>query len=153
MSAATILEDLQRQGVRVWVEDGGLRYRGPKRALTPETLAELKARKAEVIALLQPEDLEARCHHGTPGGCWLCHKYATLAATERTVSSVLEDPPYWLRSYLRGYRRGNVPLIVLSGAVAAAMGFCPRKMAGELLPAVEACLPDMTEDPSPVVAA
>jgi hypothetical protein len=153
MSGIAILEDLRRQGVRVWVEDGELRYRGPKKALTPEALAGLKAHKAEILDLLQPEPSEAPCHHGTPGGCWLCKKYSTPPTPEKPVASVLEDPPCWLRSYIRGYRRGNVSLYVLSGAVAAAMGCSPHKMASELLPAVEVCLPDLSEDPAPVVAA
>jgi hypothetical protein len=56
-----MLEDLRREGVKVWTEGASLRYRGPTRALTPDVLAELKAHKAEIlIHLRRPEQEHAR---------------------------------------------------------------------------------------------
>jgi hypothetical protein len=54
-----MLEDLRREGVKLWTERKGLRYRGPKKALTPAVLNELRVRKQEVIRILR-EDEELR---------------------------------------------------------------------------------------------
>jgi hypothetical protein len=55
-----MLEDLGRRGVKVWAEGESLRYRSPKKALTPDVLAELKAHKAEIlIHLRRPEQKHA----------------------------------------------------------------------------------------------
>ncbi|MDA8018157.1 MAG: amino acid adenylation domain-containing protein [Thermoanaerobaculia bacterium] len=43
---------LKRLDVRLWLEDGQLRYRAPRGALNSELLAELKQRKPEIIAFL-----------------------------------------------------------------------------------------------------
>jgi TubC N-terminal docking domain len=51
-----MLEDLRREGVKVWAEDEGLRYRGPKKALTPDVLNELRARKQEVVRILREDE-------------------------------------------------------------------------------------------------
>jgi hypothetical protein len=60
MNAAAMLENLAREGVRVWITDGeDLRYRGPKKALTTDVLNELRVRKQEVIRILR-EDEEMR---------------------------------------------------------------------------------------------
>jgi hypothetical protein len=56
VNTTAILEDLDRRGVKVWVEGEDLRYRGPKKALTPEVLAELKAHKTEIISALRPPE-------------------------------------------------------------------------------------------------
>ncbi len=54
MTPLELVEALATKGVQLYVEGGALKYRGPKSALTPETLARLKAHKAEVIAHLRP---------------------------------------------------------------------------------------------------
>ena len=54
MSVAPLVEELVGKGVRLSVEGGELKCRGPKSALTPEIVARLKAHKAEVIAHLRP---------------------------------------------------------------------------------------------------
>ena len=54
MTPLELVEALTIKGVQLYVEGGALKYRGPKSALTPETLARLKAHKAEVIAHLRP---------------------------------------------------------------------------------------------------
>jgi amino acid adenylation domain-containing protein/non-ribosomal peptide synthase protein (TIGR01720 family) len=53
---AYLLAELRDLQVRVWLENGQLRYRLPRGAVGPERLAELRERKAEIIAYLgQPE--------------------------------------------------------------------------------------------------
>jgi hypothetical protein len=55
MNPFELVETLAGKGVRLSVEGGDLKCRGPKWALTPETLAQLKAHKAEVLeTLAQP---------------------------------------------------------------------------------------------------
>ena len=55
MNPTELVETLAGKGVRLSVEGGDLKCRGPKSALTPETLAQLKAQKAEVLeTLAQP---------------------------------------------------------------------------------------------------
>jgi hypothetical protein len=56
MKAATVLEDLKDLGVSVWVEGDKLRYRGPNSVLNSDVLEQLKASKAEILALLNPPD-------------------------------------------------------------------------------------------------
>ena len=146
MSAAALLEGLHRQGVRLWLEGDELRLRGSKRVLTPETLACLKEQKPEIVALLQspPSHEECfgqdRCPHEVPGGCWLCKKYGRPELARPTVEGVLANPPRWLSCYIAGYNRGRIGLVVLSGAVAAAMGLSPFEWAEELEPEVLASI-------------
>ena len=113
MSAAALLEDLFGRGVKVWADGDELRCKGPKKALTPEVLAQLKAHKAEIIARLvspAPEAPSARPPRVSP------------AAVER----LLENPPYWLAgSYLPAYRRGRCSLAGLAYAVTAALKLSP----------------------------
>lgn len=52
MNASELLENLAQQGVRISANNEKLNIRSPKGALTPELRAELAARKAEIIALL-----------------------------------------------------------------------------------------------------
>jgi hypothetical protein len=163
VSAAAFVEDLQRRGVRLWLEGGELRCRGSKKVLTPEVVTRLKEHKAEIRDLLRPAPAKAPeppadqdpCHHGTPGGCWLCEKYGrkALRPPTPTVAEVLENPPYWLRTYLRGFWRGSVSLYVLSGAVTAAMGLSPQQWAEELMVEVEVSVPAPLEQPAREVAA
>ena len=50
------IASLLRQGVRLWVENGELRFQAPKGALLPEARDELRRRRVEVIQLLEKED-------------------------------------------------------------------------------------------------
>jgi amino acid adenylation domain-containing protein/non-ribosomal peptide synthase protein (TIGR01720 family) len=52
MNVAEFLGNLRAQGIEVWAEGGRLRYRAPRESLTPETLAELRLRKSEILAHL-----------------------------------------------------------------------------------------------------
>src|SRR6516164_2236717 len=54
-----LLSDLRCNGVSLWVEDGQLRYRAPKGALTPAQLFDLRECKADIISFLdQAEQVE-----------------------------------------------------------------------------------------------
>lgn len=52
-SVADLLHRLNQQGIRLYLEQGELRFKALKGAMTPEVMAQLKANKAELIALLQ----------------------------------------------------------------------------------------------------
>ncbi|WGS85508.1 non-ribosomal peptide synthetase [Methylomonas sp. UP202] len=52
-SVADLLEPLNQRGIRLYLEQGELRFKAPKGAMTPDTLALLKTNKAELTALLR----------------------------------------------------------------------------------------------------
>ncbi|MEN3161413.1 amino acid adenylation domain-containing protein [Tistrella mobilis] len=52
MTATDLLARVAGAGIQLWSENGELRFRAPKGALTPELRAEIGARRAELIALL-----------------------------------------------------------------------------------------------------
>lgn len=54
--AADLLRDLHSKGVRLWTQDGQLRYQGPAGALLAEDVSRLRALKAEVIHLLRQQE-------------------------------------------------------------------------------------------------
>ena len=54
-----LLDQLRQRNISLWLDNGRLRYRAPKDALSPELLTALKTHKAEVIAFLQ----KATTHH------------------------------------------------------------------------------------------
>ena len=54
MTGVAMLEQIERQGVELWVEDGStLRYRARPGALTPERLAWLRDHKPAILAALK----------------------------------------------------------------------------------------------------
>ncbi|MCA1184962.1 amino acid adenylation domain-containing protein [Saccharopolyspora sp. 6T] len=55
MNADEIIFELQDLGVRLWSEDGQIRFRAPKGALTQQHRDALRAQKDEVLALLDRE--------------------------------------------------------------------------------------------------
>jgi hypothetical protein len=80
-NATAILEDLRREGVRLWTDGVRLGCRGNKKALTPDVLNELRSSKQEVIRILRgrPYAVNAvsRCKHETePEKCAVCSGYA-----------------------------------------------------------------------------
>jgi len=108
MKPAALVRRLAGEGVRLSVDGGDLKCRGPKSALTPEVLADLKAHRAEVIAHLRP----------APEPPPVKPAKVTPAAIER----ILESPPYWLAgSYLPAYRDGRCSLRGLAYAVTSAL--------------------------------
>src|SRR6185437_4712289 len=54
--AAPIYDELAAAGVRLWEEDGQIRYRAPRGALTARRLAALRAQKGAVLARLREAD-------------------------------------------------------------------------------------------------
>jgi pimeloyl-ACP methyl ester carboxylesterase len=54
-----LLLELRRLDVKLWVEGDRLRYKAAKNALTPDLLAELRDRKAEILAFLKSASLAA----------------------------------------------------------------------------------------------
>ena len=59
-STFTFLSDLNQQGIRLWTTDDQLRINAPQGALTPELTAQLKARKAEILAFLRQNQSEPK---------------------------------------------------------------------------------------------
>jgi amino acid adenylation domain-containing protein len=59
MNAVDFLQDLALANWRFWIEDGRLKYRAPRDAVTPSLLAQLKQYKSEIFHLLEnaPEEL------------------------------------------------------------------------------------------------
>src|SRR6266545_6807369 len=51
--AALLLEELEAVGVRLWEDNGGLRYRVPQGVMTSQRLEALRARKDELLELLR----------------------------------------------------------------------------------------------------
>lgn len=52
-SAADLLHQLNQQGIRLYLEEGELRFKAPKGMMTVELMAQLKTNKFELIALLR----------------------------------------------------------------------------------------------------
>ncbi|MBA2675656.1 non-ribosomal peptide synthetase, partial [Ramlibacter sp.] len=55
-----LIEELRRDAVRLWLENGELRFQAPKGAMTPERIARLRALKPEVVAFLREAGGNAR---------------------------------------------------------------------------------------------
>ena len=67
MRAATnLLNELRRAGIRVQVEGGDLRLRGPREALTPTLVARVRKRKPELLALKRGEVASPRAPDNRP---------------------------------------------------------------------------------------
>ncbi|MEH2165185.1 MAG: amino acid adenylation domain-containing protein [Nostoc sp.] len=60
MNLNQFLAELAQRGVKLWTEDGQLRYRAPKGALTLELRDELALHKAEVVKLLHQSNVDRR---------------------------------------------------------------------------------------------
>lgn len=53
MSSIDYLNQLAARGIQLWAQDGKLQYKGPKEAMTPALLAELRQHKPALLALLE----------------------------------------------------------------------------------------------------
>ncbi|MBB2488112.1 hypothetical protein H5407_23035 [Mitsuaria sp. WAJ17] len=53
MSSLDYINALAARGVQLWTQDGKLQYKAPKELITPQLLAELKANKEGLVALLE----------------------------------------------------------------------------------------------------
>jgi amino acid adenylation domain-containing protein/non-ribosomal peptide synthase protein (TIGR01720 family) len=60
MNLNQFLAELAQQGVKLWTEDGQLRYRAPKGVLTPELRDLLALHKAELVLLLHQSNANRR---------------------------------------------------------------------------------------------
>ena len=60
MTATDFYSELTQHGVNVWLDGGALKYRAPQHVITPDLLADLKAHKTELIALLASNDSTAK---------------------------------------------------------------------------------------------
>ena len=52
MAIFEFLSLLNNLDIKIWIEDGQLRFRAPKGAMTDELKQQIKERKAEIIAFL-----------------------------------------------------------------------------------------------------
>lgn len=96
MTATDFYSELTQYGVNVWLDGGALKYRAPQDVMTPALLADLKAHKAELIALLASNDAAftldryrhlvqcQQCANLTPGGgCRMKAGYKPIPDTKR----------------------------------------------------------------------
>ena len=68
MTAADLLRVVREQGVELTPDGDQLRYRGPREALTPDMLIELKRHKSDLLTLLStPRETHA---------CSRCRRFA-----------------------------------------------------------------------------
>lgn len=65
---ATLLEDANRKGVRLWSENGRLQYQAPKGALTTEELNALRSCRDQILALLDSASAERAPEFRAPIG-------------------------------------------------------------------------------------
>ncbi|MGC9497343.1 amino acid adenylation domain-containing protein [Streptomyces sp. WG7] len=115
MKAQDIVAELERHGIRLWEEDGKLRFRAPQGALTEERRALLRSRRDDVLAhlterteatRLTPEpdaahqpfpltDIQAAYLVGRGSaygyGGVACHVYTELAYPAETDPDALDD--------------------------------------------------------------
>src|SRR5262245_20377616 len=54
----TLLQELDRDGLKLWLQDGELRFRAPAGVLTDARRAELGARKSQIIEALRARAAE-----------------------------------------------------------------------------------------------
>ena len=72
------LASLQQRGVRIWVDNGTLRFQAPRGALLPAELAMLRELRSSLLKLLEARQLFAEGITRRPSGCT-----APLAAVQR----------------------------------------------------------------------
>jgi len=63
MTTRELIESVEKRGIRLWLDGSRLRFHGPATAVTPDVIALLRERKAEVIRQLG-EPREYRLSHG-----------------------------------------------------------------------------------------
>ena len=98
MSAAQVMTDLARLGIRIEADGDRLRY-SPRSKVTPDLLERMKAHKGELMAILRseapPEDSEPKCSwcgstrlvDGRQGRIWCddCERVAWLALRSQII--------------------------------------------------------------------
>jgi aspartate racemase len=110
------------KGVRLWVEDGQLRYRAPKGALAADELDEIRTRKAELVAYLERTPSVAHLPPFVPqprtgGPVPLSHGQERMWSPERGTAAAAS--PCALLGFAAVRLRGAVDLSVLERCLAA----------------------------------
>ena len=90
---ADYLRFLSRNGVKLWIDNGQLRYHARKGVLGPEELARLQSMKGEIVAeLIQARVSEADKSIGTDVACVL---EAPVSFQQRWFLKLLDEYPNW----------------------------------------------------------
>ncbi|MDO9003897.1 MAG: condensation domain-containing protein, partial [Aquabacterium sp.] len=76
MSIQGFVEKLTESRVEIWLAGDKLRYRAPKQLLSPELMAELKARKDELLSHLQAQEQQPFSLTYGQRALWFLHKTA-----------------------------------------------------------------------------
>lgn len=100
MTAPEVLQALREQGIVAAIADGELVLRGKTRRLTPEMLAEVRTRKAELLALLRD----------TPSAEAPCADQTEEQRRQREAEQLLSPYSRLIEAARRGQLRGNVRL-------------------------------------------
>ncbi len=66
MRGLAFVEELSSQGVKLWADGDKLRCRGPRRVMTPETVARLEEHKAAILEALEGEGTSDRSEASKP---------------------------------------------------------------------------------------
>lgn len=70
--ANDLLSSLHQRGVKMWTEDGQLRFQAPAGTILPNELDTLRARKAEIIELLEQSEFRSEIPlQPRPPGCFV----------------------------------------------------------------------------------
>jgi hypothetical protein len=81
------IERCRLAGIRLWVEDGTLRYDAPKGAMTPELITDLKLHKPDIVkALAHPDPLPLSAAEARR------RKVLALARDGKRYAVYVEDP-------------------------------------------------------------
>ena len=92
MTAAELLAELRRRGVKLTVNGDRLRYEAPRGALTPELLEAMRQHKPELLRLLSrppiPQDVVAGVEAALRAGRWvrIATPYDILLAPNRRAA-------------------------------------------------------------------
>jgi len=110
------------KGVRLWIEDGQLRYRAPKGALAAEELEEIRTRKAELVAYLERTPSVAHLPPFVPqprdgGPVPLSHGQERMWSPERGTAAAPD--PCALLGFAAIRLRGALDLAVLERCLTA----------------------------------
>lgn len=117
-SVADFLGQMRQKGVRFWMEEGRLRYKGVKGALTPEDVSVLKSNREQIIQLLT-KPAESAGPHGThPGHAATCAPLAYSQLAHWNLYGLAERTSY--RQLATAARlRGCIDVQVLRKSLAA----------------------------------
>jgi hypothetical protein len=125
VSVVGLLEDLERRGVKVRAKGEKLRYSGPKVAITPQVLRQLKKHKAEILERLRPpshrdesasqdgavtpRQQERSCPHGLrPDECACCSGFVRwIVKDDGRMRLLFSNPDKARREFWRLVKEGK----------------------------------------------